>query len=126
MSQFDGAIATATRLIKKYGQKVTWVQVKDGANPSQPWKPAAANDTNKTVYICFVSAKDNEWRKFLATLTGTEVPVGKLAGIMAGGLSFEPTLKDKVVRAGKTLTVTNIDVIAPNEQKVLYTLEFQE
>lgn len=127
MAQFDRQIATAVRLIEKYGQAVTWTTVNDGAPPdaAKPWKPAEAADTPNEATICFVPVRDNDWRKLLAYLKGTEVPTGKLAGLMAGNVSFTPKLKDVVVRDGVTLNVTNIDLISPNGQKILYILEFE-
>lgn len=127
MAQFDRQIATARRLIEKYGQAVVWQTVNQGApvDAAQPWKSSAAADTPNDATICFVPVRDNDWRKLLAYLKGTEVPVGKLAGLMPGDVTFEPKLKDVVVRDGVTLNVTNIDLISPNGQKVLYILEFE-
>lgn len=127
MAQFDRQIATAQRLIAKYGQDVTWQTVVDGspADPLKPWKPSEAADTQTTAKICFVPVRDNDWRKLLAYLKGTEVPAGKLAGLMAGNVTFDPKLKDIVVRDGVTLNVSNIDLLSPNGQKILYILEFE-
>jgi|SRR5688572_25129759 len=127
MGQFDRQIATAVRLIAKYGQAVTWQTVVDGApvDAGQPWKPTEAADTPNEATICFVPVRDNDWRKLLAYLKGSEVPVGKLAGLMAGNVAFDPKLKDIVIRDGVTLNVTNIDLLSPNGQKILYILEFE-
>lgn len=127
MGQFDRQIATAVRLVAKYGQDIIWRTVVDGApaNPAQPWKPTEAADTDTTAKVCFVAVRDNDWRKLLAYLKGTEVPVGRQAGLMAGNVAFEPKLKDVVVRDGVVLTVTNIDLVSPNGQKILYILEFE-
>lgn len=125
MGQFDRQIATAQRLIAKYGQDVTWQTVVEATNGAQPWKGTTSADTPNTAKICFVPVRDNDWRKLLAYLKGTEVPSGKLAGLMAGNVPFDPKLKDIVVRDGVTLNVTNIDLISPNGQKVLYILEFE-
>lgn len=122
--RFDNAIALATRLIAKNGQKVTWKQVKATSDVSEPWKQSATVNVNKTVSICFVPAKDNEWRKLLAYLKGTEVPMGRLAGLMAP-VNFEIGLQDIVVRSGVDLRIVNIDTLQPNEQKVLHIVEFE-
>lgn len=123
--EYDSAIALAQRLIAKKGQKVTWKQVKNTADPSEPWKQTPTADVSKTVSICFVAVSDNQWRKLLAYLKGTEVPTGRLAGIM-GAVNFTPNLKDVVVRSGKELRIESIDVLSPNGQVILYTIEFIE
>jgi hypothetical protein len=127
MAQFDRQIATAVRLIAKYGQAVTWQIVNDGtpADAAKPWKPSEATDTSNTVTICFVPIRENDWRKLLMYLKGTEVPIGRLAGLMAGNVAFEPKLKDVVVRDNVTLHVSSVDLISPNGQKILYVLEFE-
>lgn len=121
--RFDNAIALAKRMIVKNGQVVTWKQVKDTANDAEPWNPTEAVDVSKKVSICFIPPRDNEWRKLLAYLKGSEVPSGRLAGLMAPQ-TFEPNLKDIVVRNGVELRIASIDKLAPNEQTVLYTIEF--
>lgn len=125
MAQYDRQIATAIRLIAKYGQAVTWRSANETENALEPWKATAGTPTDTEVSICFVPAKDNEWRKLFYYLKGTEVPAGKLAGLM-GQVSFTPSLKDVVIRDGKTLRIANIDLLSPNGQKILYTLEFDE
>lgn len=128
MSRFDSAIALATRLIKKNGQKVTWQIAKDGPPPdsAQPWKGGEATDTTKSPYICFVPIKDKETRKLIQALKGTEVPAGNLAGLMAPVTGLTPSLKDVVIRNERVLRIVSIDSIAPNEQTVLWILEFAE
>ena len=122
--RFDNAIALCTRLIAKNGQVVTWKQVKAGTDPVEPWKQTTATDVNKKATICFVPTKDNEWRKLLAYLKNTEVPSGRLAGLMAP-VNFEIGLSDIVVRECVDLRISSIDTLQPNEQKVMHIIEFQ-
>lgn len=128
MSRFDGAIALAKRLIKKNGQLVNWQIAKDGApaDSLKPWIASESPDVTKPVYICFVPIKDKETRKLIQALKGTEVPGGNLAGLMAPTSGLTPSLKDVVIRSGKVLRIVSIDSIAPNEQTVLWILEFAE
>lgn len=125
MARFDSVIATVLRLIEKNGQAVTWNSVADSVpNSAEPWNVTVLPPIPRNARICFVPPKDNEWRKLLAYLKGTEVPISKLAGLM-GAVNFTPKITDFVNRAGVDLKIANIDVLAPNGQIVLYTIEFE-
>lgn len=125
MGQFDRQIATALRLIQKNGQKVVWksIPAETPADPAKPWNGGANVPVQSDVFICFVPVRDRDTRKFFAYLTGSEIQIGSLAGLM-GNVPFEPNLNDVVLRDGKELRMTSIDLLSPNGQKILYTLEF--
>lgn len=124
MAKFDRAIATATRLIAANGQAVTWRQVSDGApgDSAQPWKPGASANVDNAVNIVFLPDDRRDY-EFLRLLGATEIPKGKLVGLMAAP-SFTPTIKDVVVRDGVTLGIDAVDPLAPNGQIILYTVKF--
>lgn len=126
MGQFDRQIATAKRLIQKNGQKVIWRQLPDiSADPLKPWNGQLAAPIDNEVLICFVPAKEKSTRVLFEYLAGSEVQIGSLAGLM-GEVPFTPNPKDVVIRDGVELRFESIDVLSPNGQKVLYTLEFKE
>ena len=124
--RFDRAIATAQRLIERNGQLVVWRGLTNGApsDADKPWLPSDSVPVNHDVFICFVPVKDRATRQFFAELSGREVVVGSLAGLM-GNVTFEPTLKDVVIRDGTELAIDTIDLLSPNGQKVLWTIEFK-
>lgn len=123
MGRFDSAIASATRLIEKNGQVVTWRRIVDGAADDEtPWKPGNADQIDQEVAIVFLP-ESRVGFEFLALITNTEVPRGKLIGLMAPQ-DFIPTLKDIVVRDGTPMALRYVDVIAPNGTPILYTLGF--
>lgn len=129
MSQpiYDRAIATAARLIAKYGQQIVWNANTNTApvDPSQPWKPAAISATSNYPYIVFLP-ENRIGYEFLAALVGTEVPQGCVEGLMPGNVGFVPTSKDTIVRNGVTMAIETIDVIAPNGTPVLYVIRFKK
>lgn len=126
MGQFDRQIATAKRLIAKYGQTCIWRKVANGApvDSLKPWKPTASETSDNNASIVFLPAS-RENRELLRYLKGTEIPVGSIQGLMPA-VSFEPTLKDVVIRDGKQLRLKSIDPVSPNGEIILYTLEFEE
>lgn len=124
MARFDRQIATALRLIKKNGQLVKWRQLQRADDPSDPAAVIESNPVDRNVYICFLPVdKDN--KEFINYLRGTnEIKMGSLIGLM-GQVSFEPDAADVVMRDGKPLEIFNIDLLSPNGQKILYTVEFK-
>ena len=122
----DEFIELAQELISEEGEKVQWEQTAVIENTEQRWK---ATNGDKKVFkpdICFVPVTNKEWRKMYAALKGTEVVIGKTAGLMAGGQKFVPSLKDVVIRGTQTLTIADIDVIQPADKVVLYIIEFNQ
>ena len=124
MARFDRAIATAERLIKRNGQAVTWVSV-NRAPSSVAWKQGEAADVEYPVEVCFLPI-NQQMRQLFHYLRGTsEVPTGSVQGLMRGSVPFEPKLEDVVIRDGETLRIKSIDLLSPNGQRVLYTIEFE-
>lgn len=124
MGRFDRQIATAKRLIAKNGQKVIWRQISNGvpASATEPWKVGPAVNTDHDVIICFLPFT-TENKEFLRALLGTEVATGSVTGLMAA-VNFTPAKRDIVIRDGKTYSIKTIDPLRPNEQTIMYTLEF--
>lgn len=126
MARFDRQIQTAKRLIAKNGQVVKWRIVRDAApvDSSQPWKPTnPATPVEHDATICFLTV-DKDTYETLSYMAGGEVPMGAVMGLM-GAVSFEPSLKDVVIRDGKELRLFNIEELNPNGQTILYTMVFK-
>lgn len=124
MARFDRQIATALRLIQKNGQQIVWRSLPGSNNPDEPWNPGTEVPTDNNAFICFVPVRDKETRKLFAYLTGMEVQIGSLAGLM-GNVAFNPNPKDVVIRDGVELRIENLDLLSPNGQKILWTVEFK-
>lgn len=129
MGRYDRQIETVLRVIAKDGQAVQWQQpATDATAPpvdaDQPWNATDAPSTQYGVNILFLpTGKGNN--AFLAFLTGKDVPTSKLYGLMGAVEAFKPTALDTVYRDGVALAITSIDVLAPNGQIILYTVEFK-
>lgn len=123
MARFDRQVAMALRLIKKNGQLVVWRQLVDAIpDPSAPWKTEPGTAVDNDVYIAFFTV-DKDQREFIRYLTGTEVKIGDVLGYM-GQVNFIPNPKDIVIRDGVEYRILNLDLLSPNGQKILYTVEF--
>lgn len=122
---YDSAIATANRLIAKFGAPCVWTKPAEPDPNADPWRDERTGTPEENdVSIAFFSAKDLGYGTTLAlaALAGTEVPVHNRMGLMPGGLSFDPELTDTLTFGGDTIDVTKIDTLAPNGTPVLFFL----
>lgn len=123
MGVYDEDIAAAQEMIAESGQLVTWRKLVDTPNASQPWKPSNAAPVDYlSIPIVFLPVGRVNF-EFIRALAGTEVAIGSLQGLM-GAVSFEPSIKDVVIRGGKILNIKAIDPLAPNGDVILYTILF--
>lgn len=122
---YDSAIATANRLIDKFGASCVWAKPAAPDPDADPWRDQREGEPDEhNVSIAFFSAKDLGYGTTLAlaALAGTEVPAHNQMGLMPGGLDFDPELTDTVTFGEKTIDVTKIDTLAPNGTPVLFFL----
>lgn len=124
MGVYDRQIATAKRLIAKFGQSVTWRVVADGtvSDADRPWLETPATPTDYTVAIAFLPL-ERQFQELLRYIKGAEVATGSIYGLM-GAVTFTPSLRDVVLRSAKEYRIRSIDELAPNGEPILYTVEF--
>lgn len=124
MARYDEDIAGAQEAIRDDGMPVVWVQTLDPVNAGDEVMPTTGfvpvEHPARMVFfpIGLVTARSLSYR------FGTDVPIGSEYGLLAGGIAFEPSLRDYVIRGTETLTIAHIDKLAPNGQAVLYTVYF--
>ena len=118
-------VKTAARLIKKYGQAVVWRQVLDGPLPdaTKPWKSGAATTTDFPTFAVFLTSKRVSYA-FQQYIASGQVPAGKITCLVSGNLGCVPTLKDLLIRAGRTYSPEYIEPLSPNGVPILYTVWF--
>lgn len=122
MGVFDSSIALAKRLVAKYGEDCSWIPagVQGGGVPGYP------NTTSQPASIAVKIAWFNERdlsrgrKEILALMPGMEVPANCEVGLLAGGLTFEPTMLDTVTHNGTECAITALDKLAPNGTPILY------
>jgi len=117
---FATQIATAQRLISKFGQSCTWRKTAVSTpNPAKPWEMIPGVATDVTVKVVFVSKFKEHF--FLKYMANTEIPEGLFVGYMAAQ-SFTPAINDILIRGSETLTIQAIDIVAPNGELILYII----
>ena len=118
MGVFDSQIATAQRLISKFGQSCTWRKTDVSTpNPVKPWEMIPGTVTDAAVKVVFVSKFKEHF--FLKYMANTEIPEGLFVGYMAAQ-SFTPAINDLLIRGSETLTIQAVDIVAPNGEPILY------
>lgn len=132
MGVYDRQIATARRLILRYGQPCLW------RVPGQPVGGTAAapgpvgDPVDFAVPIVFLSNKSREsLAGLLAMITDTEVPTSGMGGLMPA-VPFQPRLTHVVFKGPDEtaprlhlMDKNGIDLVAPNGEPILYFLRFQ-
>lgn len=118
-------IQDAKELIYEFGQDCWWQKppVTVVAVPGYP--SAGAPPQPLPCTIAFFSAKDLDRgvMQVFDMMPGTEVGDSTQVGLMAGGLEFEPETTDTIRRGAidaPEISITKMDVLAPNGTPVLY------
>lgn len=127
MGVYDRQRNTAKRLIEKYGERVTWLKIENGApvDPSKPWNTPSIVPAELSVNIAFFPT-DSTVNPFLHYMTDKDVLTGSEIGYMAT-VDFEPSPQDTVRRSDGTIyQIEYIDPLRPNgEDTILYTIGFK-
>lgn len=120
-------VASAKRIIAKYGAACQWVSNANGApaDPSKPWNVGTTQATAHTVSVAFLPLNERQYKR-AQLIAKTEVPTGFYLAYMAS-VDFVPTLKDTVVDPnGQKYNVRWFDRINPNaQQDILYEIMVQ-
>lgn len=125
MGVYDRPIATALRLIAKYGQVCEWrktgVVVPD--DPARPWLGGSQSQVLHQPSIAFVpatsGASDFGLTKFRQG--GGDSASFSTFGLM-GAQDFTPEVVDKLTRDGEPLVIVAVDTLAPNGEPILHIL----
>jgi len=125
MGTYDRQIATAKRLIAKYGQTVTISQTPVTiADVNKPWEVTLGVPVITNIKMVFFSPKLVN-KEFLRYIVGTELKSGNVQGLMAAD-SVIPKATNIITRNNIQMKIKSIDILAPNEQTILYTIEFEK
>ena len=128
MAQYDRAIATALKLIKKFGGDTELtVHTSTAADASKPWRAGAPAEQKLTARMAFLnfSSQGNSEGSGERYFEGSLIQQGdKKVLLAAAGLAFDPALNAELKRKdGSIWKVVQMKLLDPNEQKVLWTLQ---
>lgn len=122
MGVFDRQVATAKRLIARYGQACQWQKPAPEIEAEPGYPNVGPLPDPVPVRIAWFSPRDlgRGTEEFMAALVGTEVSGSSEIGLMEGGVPFVPDDQDSVIRDGQGLSIKKIDRLAPNGEPILY------
>lgn len=129
MGTYDRQIKTVSRLIKKYGQVVQFKKpVASVPDPNQPWIMIPGTPILTDCNMVFLAPNNTGSSEFgkelMQYLSGTQTVSTVIRGYM-DSLTVTPDMTMSVIRNGKELKLKAIDEVAPNEQTLMYVLEFK-
>lgn len=128
MGVFDRQVATAKRLIAKYGEPVTWHSAPPSDAPDdQPWNGTDVQPIDRPGIRVAFFPTNSSIGQLIRFMRNSDIPTGNELGYMAQ-VPFEVSSLDTLTRRnGSVYRIKNIDPLDPNgEGVILYTLEFQE
>lgn len=125
MGVYDRSIATAQRLIRKWGEPCSWQKPAPTTETVPGYPEVGAAPDPVPCYLAFFSGRDlgrgRGLEAFLAMMPGMEVPKSNEFALLAGGLDFAPENTDTITRSdGNLVAIKDIDRLAPNGTPVLY------
>lgn len=127
MAGYARQIATADRLIRKYGELVTFHRLSDWTG-DKPWKPS--DDPTETdfedVPIVYYT-ETGLGRELLAYFQGADVPAGQTLAMIPGNVAFNPQLKDTIDSPTMgLLKVLSNNPISPSGIPIVHMLRLEQ
>lgn len=125
MTVYTPFIATAIKLIDRYGRTCYWQKPApySAGEPGYPDVGALPNEIECRMAFFSPRDLDRGVMDFLGMMPGTEVPDNAQIGLLAGGISFTPENTDHIYldeALTQALAIEKIDRIAPSGEPVLY------
>jgi hypothetical protein len=121
MAQYDGSIATALRLLTKFGEASALVRRVDPApaDPDEPWELGAPSETEYPVKAAWLNAEVSRGPFLGLVQEGDQVVY-----VAASGLSVTPDPSlDSIKRAsGDRWSIEAVRTLSPNGQLIMHEL----
>jgi hypothetical protein len=119
MGVYDRQIASALRMIKKYGQPVTITQDTVTKDPDQPWVETPGIITKPDVMCAFFPPTLRTMQTAGITAK-TDVPMGYAEVYIGQIAGFQMTPKDRITdKAGNIWNIKYFNAINPNGDGVI-------
>lgn len=124
MGVFDRQIATAKRLIAKYGEDCLWLKPGEKDPSAKPWvgTEVAPNDPTPVKIAFFPNGGDNSLAAVIAALGDTDTNIASEYGLMAA-VDFDPATSDTLTDStGNNVEIIKMTPLRPNGQIILWKI----
>lgn len=121
---FERQIATAKRLIERYGEACLWQQPGERDPDAKPWRGSDENppDPIAVKIAFFPNGGDNSIAAVIAALGDTDVNIASEYGLMAA-VNFDPATSDTLTdSAGNNVEIVKMTPLRPNGEIILWKL----
>lgn len=121
---YASTISTVTRLLRDYGQTVTWCCVSQPppTDPDKPWEsPAVTTMEYPVSLVTFPMPTYQPRTEFVEK--GSETVKSLRIGYIAPTLPITPSVKDYIKQGANILQVVAITALAPAGVPLLYKME---
>lgn len=122
MAKYDRQVATAKKLVRKYGSLETFRQIRDETDQEKPWEDGDPLNTDKPVYMVFINDSTSISDVFAAYFSGTTIADGSTVVYIAD-FGIQPTNKDVLIKDGVEYRIETIDTLKPARQTILHSLK---
>ena len=121
MPVYTQQIATAKRLLAKYGQSVSVYSYSDNTpDATKPWRTSAPTSSVQTGTAAFFDYD-------VKHIDGELIHVGdKKVLLAAKGLTSKPTPKGEIRVGADIWKIVNVNTLSPNGEDILYTLQVRQ
>lgn len=112
-------IATAKRMIKKYGTVVDYQRLREGViDETKPWIDSGNLIETHKVDAVFITGGSSLSETFAAFMAGTTIPEGKLT-IYIPDIGFQPSPKDTIIKDGIEYRFSGVGILKPADQIIM-------
>lgn len=124
MGVFDRQIATARRLIERYGEACLWQQPGDKDPGAKPWHGSSIDppDPIPVKIAFFPGGSESNFAAVLAALGDTNVNIASEYGLMPA-VDFDPATSDVLTDSnGNNVEIVDMTPLRPNGEVIFWKL----
>lgn len=128
MGVYDSQVALALRLIQEKGKAITLQQVNTIVpDDAKPWETSAETPDPIVMRAVFLNFNHQDVETH-HRMGDTEIDAGDVKALVAAdpAIAYVPSVGDNITDEETTYSIEWVQVLAPNGQKILFTLRLRK